>query len=211
MTNESTSIPYQSELLTLITKKATLEHFSTVSELKSYAFRFLKPSRAAHVEGCLETAQYYAKLHQADCEALQRAAILHDCTKLFSYEAQLILAEKYGILLSGADLESPQVIHAITGAGAAAFHFGETPEICRMIRYHTTGSPNMSLEDMLLYLADMLEPSRTFPGVEELRRIAEKSPVEAYRSALHHTIHHLRTNHLPVHPDTLSALEAIRK
>lgn len=208
---ENSAIPSESELLQQIISGPISEPLRSVSELRAYAFRFLKPRRIGHVKGCLELVQHYAELYGANRETLQRAAILHDCTKLFSFDAQLILAEKCGILLSGADLESPEVIHAITGAFVAQLHFGEAPSVCNMIRRHTTGSPNMSLEDILLYLADMLEPSRAFPGVDELRHVAEQAPIDAYKMALQHTIHYLQTKNLPVHPDTLSALEAIRK
>ena len=50
--------------------------------------------------------------------------------------------------------------------------FGAPDEICEAIRWHTTGKPEMSLLEQIVYLADVTEETRDFPGVEDLRKLA---------------------------------------
>ena len=66
--------------------------------------------------------------------------------------------------------------HAPVGAIIARNEFGIADEdILNAIRYHTTGRTNMSLLEKLLYVSDMIEPGRDFPGVDALRELAEES------------------------------------
>lgn len=46
------------------------------------------------------------------------------------------------------------------------------PDILNAITYHTTGRPQMSRLEKIIYLADFIEPSRTFRDVELVRGIA---------------------------------------
>ena len=50
--------------------------------------------------------------------------------------------------------------------------FGVPLEIENAIRWHTTGKPDMTTLEKVLYMADYIEPSRDFDGVDELRRLA---------------------------------------
>ena len=52
----------------------------------------------------------------------------------------------------------------------AKYVFGECDEVCRAIYWHTTGKPDMALMEKIVYIADYMEPNRSFPGVEELRK-----------------------------------------
>ncbi len=55
----------------------------------------------------------------------------------------------------------------------------------------TTGKENMSKLDKIIYLADMIEPSRDFSGVEELRNDSKDDLDKAMLNALNHTIKYL--------------------
>jgi len=83
----------------------------------------------------------------------------------------LLLVDKYGILISDFERTHPKLLHAKTGAYVARYVFGESEEIQRAIFWHTTGKADMSLLEKILYLADYMEPTRDFPGVEALREI----------------------------------------
>ena len=45
-------------------------------------------------------------------------------------------------------------------------------EICSAIRWHTTGRPDMTLLEKIIYLADYIEPTRKFDGIAPLRSLA---------------------------------------
>ncbi len=140
-------------------------------ELRRVAIGLLKESRVNHVLGCADTARQLAKKYGADEVAAYRAGLLHDVTKAIDGEDQLLLVDKYGILISDFERTHPKLLHAKTGAYVAKYVFGESEEIQRAIFWHTTGKADMSLLEKVLYLADYMEPTRDFPGVEALREI----------------------------------------
>lgn len=129
--------------------------------------------RFAHTCAVAEEALRLAalfELTEADTESLHIAALLHDCTKGLKYPEQVALADKLGVKLSTDDLASPKVLHSLTGAAVAKSEFDVSDEIADMIACHTTGKENMTLPEKLLYLADYIEPTRTFEDCVALRR-----------------------------------------
>jgi len=132
---------------------------------------------------------------------------IHDITKKLSPEEQLILCGEYGIILDSAMLQSPQILHAVTGAALAADRFGVSTEIAEAIRWHTTGKPDMSTLEKIIYLADIIEPSRDFPGVEELRELAYEDLDAAMAVALERCIEHIRIKGAEPYKDTIDACQ----
>ena len=57
--------------------------------------------------------------------------------------------------------------------------FGVDDAVYRAIYWHTTGHPNMTKLEKIIYLADYIEPSRDFPGVEQ-HPLAVGAPVSRY-------------------------------
>ncbi len=141
-------------------------------ELRRVAVGLLKESRVNHVLGCADTARKLARLYGADETAAYRAGLLHDVTKAIDGEDQLLLVDKYDILISDFERSHPKLLHAKTGAYVAKYVFGESEEIQKAIFWHTTGKADMSLMEKIIYLADYMEPTRDFPGVEKLRELA---------------------------------------
>lgn len=59
------------------------------------------------------------------------------------------------------ELDHPFLIHAKLGAYLAGKKYGvEDPEILDAITWHTTGKPEMSKLEMIIYIADYIEPQR---------------------------------------------------
>ena len=106
------------------------------------------------------------------CMQLRAAALLHDITKELKAEEQIALCSAYGIDLTAADLHSPKTHHARTAAERIKRDFPEfaDPIIIDAVRWHTTGHAGMTLTEKLLYLADYIDLSRTFPSCVLLRR-----------------------------------------
>jgi nicotinate-nucleotide adenylyltransferase len=140
-------------------------------DLRQVATALLKKKRVPHVLGCAETAVKLAKLYGADPEVALRAGLLHDVTKAIDGEDQLLLVDKYDIMISDFERKNPKLLHAKTGAAVAEHVFGESPEVVKAIYWHTTGKADMSLMEKIIYLADYMEPTRSFPGVERLRQV----------------------------------------
>ena len=110
-----------------------------------------------------------ATRYGADVEKARVAALLHDCTKKLDMPEQLALCRQYGIELDELEQKALKLLHAKTGAAIAREVFGVDDEIYRAIWWHTTGHADMTLLEKIIYLADYIEPSRDFPGVNDLR------------------------------------------
>ena len=140
--------------------------------LREQVDRYLKPTRIPHVRGCEAEAIRMAERWGVEPDLAAEAGILHDVTKKLEYSEQLHLCERYGIILDAAEREEPKLLHARTGAYFAREVFGVSDSVFSAIEWHTTGRENMTVLEKIVYLADMIEPSRTFPGVDELRALA---------------------------------------
>lgn len=143
-------------------------------ELKQVSVSLLKPQRVQHVLGCAQTAVKLARRWGADETVALRAGLLHDVTKAIDGVDQLLLVDKYAILISDFERSHPKLLHAKTGAAVAKHVFGENEAVERAIYWHTTGRPDMTPMEKIIYLADYMEPTRSFPGVEPLRELAYK-------------------------------------
>ena len=114
-----------------------------------------------------------------DPENAAEAGILHDITKKLVLSDQLILCRKYGIINDTVEEENVKLLHAKTGAALARDLFNISDEVYDSIRWHTTGKPDMTLLEKIIYMADYIEPNRDFDGVDELRRLAYENLDEA--------------------------------
>ena len=178
----------------------------SLQELEEILPAFIQPERMAHVLGCRDMALALAEKWGADPEKAQRAALLHDITKALDGAAQLTLCESFGILLDDFSKTHPKTLHAFTGSLVAERIFGEDADIVQAIASHTTGKPGMNILDQILYIADNMEKTRTYPGVEKVRSLAFRNLEKAVMLGLSNTIENLKTRGEGIHPDGLATL-----
>jgi len=178
----------------------------SAEDLEKEVVSLLKPSRVAHVLGCRDTAVALARHYGVDAMDAARAALLHDVTKALDGQLQLTLCREYGIVLDGFSKENHKTLHALTGSVVAKRIFGEKKEVVDAIRSHTTGKPNMTTLEKIIYIADYIEPNRDFPGVEKLRSLAFDNLDQALKLGLETTLELLRKNQQDISPETAEAL-----
>lgn len=138
------------------------------------------------------------------------AALLHDCTKKLEMDEQLFLCAQYGIELDELERQALKLLHAKTGAAVARDVFGVDDEIYSAIFWHTTGCANMTLLEKIMYLADYIEPTRDFPGVDKLRQVCYDSLDAGLRLGLEMTVEEMAQRGNPVHHATLEALKYLK-
>lgn len=110
---------------------------------------------------------------------LRAAALLHDLTKEYPMDRQLLICADCGLLVLREDMLAPKTFHARTAAAIIPKAYPEfaTDTVLSAVRFHTTGRPNMSIAEKLLYLADYIDMSRTFADCVRLREyFFEKDP-----------------------------------
>lgn len=68
----------------------------------------------------------------------------------------------------------------------------------------------MTLLEKIIYLADYIEPSRDFPGVDKLRQVCYKNLDEGLLLGLEMTIEEMTRMGNPVHRATIEARDALK-
>lgn len=186
-----------------------LKHL-TPEQLRPIAMSYLKYKRMAHVRGTEEEAIRLAQRYGADVTEARVAALLHDCTKKLNMEEQLALCEQYGVQLDALEQKALKLLHAKTGAEIARDVFGVNDAVYEAIKWHTTGKADMTLLEKVIYLADYIEPTRDFPGVEELRKTVYRDLDAGLAMGLEMTIEEMKEMGNPVHEKTLEALRFLK-
>ena len=173
--------------------------------LREKAYAFLDERRIAHVAGCESEAVLLAMHWGEEPEKAATAGILHDITKKLGESDQLNLCRKYGIMCDNAELQNPKLLHAKTGAALAKDLFGVSDEVVEAIRWHTTGKPDMTLLEKIIYLADYIEPTRDFPGVDKLRQLCYEDLDAAMALGLGMSLEEIRSRGAEAYQDTVEA------
>ena len=179
--------------------------------LREESYPFLHPRRVAHVWGCEHEARRLARRWGAAEGDAAEAGILHDITKKLTPAEQLLLSEKYGIINDTNELANSKLFHAKTGAALSRDLFGVPEEIESAIRWHTTAHENMTLLEQIIYLADYIEPTRDFPGVERLRKLAYEDLRAAMILGLEMGLEEIRSEGREPHANSVRALEWFRQ
>ena len=193
----------------LYNTNADLKHLP-ISRLRPVALSYLKHKRIPHVLGTEQEAIRLAERYGADVEKARVAALLHDCTKKLDMPAQLALCEKYGIRLDELEQKALKLLHSKTGAAIARDVFGVDDDIYSAIWYHTTGHADMTKLEKIIYLADYIEPSRDFPGVDTLRKACYEDLDKGLLLGLEMTIKEMTVMGNPVHCATLEARDWLK-
>lgn len=178
--------------------------------LREKGHAMLKTKRIPHVIGCEQEAVRLAKRWGESEYDAAAAGILHDITKKLSVEEQLILCDKYGIIIDMSVAGTDKTLHQITGAAVAYHEFGVSEKIRDAIRWHTTGKPDMSDLEKIIYLADYIEPNRCFDGVERIRALSYQNLDAAMEAGLRMTMEDLTSRGAPILEISRSAYEWFR-
>lgn len=131
-------------------------------------------ARYEHTLGVMYTAAALAMRYDENVENALIAGLLHDCAKGFSADKKLELCREYHLPISEAEEKNPGLLHAKLGAYLAKSEYDiDDKEILDAITWHTTGRPEMTLLDKIIYIADYIEPNRNqAPNLDKLRHLA---------------------------------------
>ena len=127
------------------------------SKTKKTLRKYLDRDRFEHSEGVMYTAAALAMRYGENLEKAQIAGILHDCAKCIPDNKKLKICEKNHIEITEAEKCSPFLLHAKVGAYIAKEKYDiEDAEILDAIACHTTGKPDMTLLDNIIYISDYI-------------------------------------------------------
>ncbi len=164
----------------------------------------LSEKRYQHSHWVADTAVQMAKKFGIDESQAYLAGILHDYARDLQTGALLEIAEKNHLISHQVEREVPDLLHGPVGAFLLEKDLGlKDKEILSAIRHHTLGSLQMSDLGKIIFLADMIEPGRSYTGVAELRELAYIDLDQAMLSALESSIRHCLDSRKILHPETV--------
>jgi predicted HD superfamily hydrolase involved in NAD metabolism len=159
-----------------------------------------------------ETAGILAVRYGADPVRARLAGLVHDCAKGMAPDELLRRAICCGITPDAVEEVDPELLHGPVGACLCAREFGiSDPEILGAVRKHTTGDGQMTRLEKIIYLADYIEPGRTYPGIDILRNLADRDLDCAVLHAASLTIRFVSTRGKLLHPRTLAVRESLSR
>ncbi len=169
----------------------------------------LAPMRYEHSLSVSYTSMCLAMRYGCDIGKAEIAGLLHDCGKRFSDDVVLKKCLQHKISVTEEQRRAPAVLHANYGAWLAEHKYEiHDPEILNAILYHTTGRPEMSMLEKIVYIADYIEPRRyKAPNLPEMRRLAFCDLDEALYQILKGTLDYLKQKNASADPMTCQAYE----
>lgn len=183
-----------------------------MKELEKYQKKlqkYLDKGRYQHTLGVMYTCASLAMAYHYDMDKAMLAGLLHDCAKNVPNDKKLELCKKHHIKVTQIERENPFLLHAKVGAWVAKkkYHVKDE-EILHAIRVHTTGEPAMGTLDMILFIADYIEPHRDkAPGLAQIREMAFQNMERAVEQILHDTLHYLNEKSGGIDPLTEATYE----
>ncbi len=140
---------------------------------------------------------------------MQVCCLLHDCAKDYPESMRLRFCKEYKVKTDEIMNKQTDLIHPFLGAEVAKREYQVLDEdVLNAIRFHTTGRPNMSLLEKIVFIADYIEPNREkFGGLDEARRLAYLDLDKAMVYILENTIEYVKARGRMLHPLSLEALE----
>ena len=173
----------------------------------------LDADRYQHTLGVMFTAASLAMCYGEDVGKAQLAGLLHDCAKCIPNDRKLKMCQEYGIEISKGALKAPYLLHSKLGAYLAREKYGvEDEDVLGAILWHTTGRPNMTTLEKIIFIADYIEPARfKAQNLAEVRRLAFHDLNLTVCRILEDTLHYLDSGKGEIDPMSRSAYRYYHK
>lgn len=152
-----------------------------------------------------DCAKELAELNGVDTGKAYLCGLLHDIEKNRPWDEQERYMEQLGDALPDHVIQNKKLWHAPAGAAFMRDELGILDaDMIRAIKYHTTGRPNMSPLEKVLYVADYVSIERDYPGVERVREAAYRNLDEAILIGGRFTLISLLERYRKVNYDTFA-------
>lgn len=164
--------------------------------------------RYMHSLGVVEEAKRLNELFRLDCneEKLLKAALYHDCGKFLIKNQAYKFINDNNLIFDKELLDNFQLLHGPLGSVVAKNIFNILDEeILEAIKYHTTLKSNPTLLEKIIFIADAIEPGRTYKDVSLLREATYEDIDKGILLSLETTIKNLKNRNLYIGKDTLEA------
>ncbi len=180
-------------------------------EVRAWAKAHVPAGRWAHVRGVVETAAWLAERYTPrEVMRARLAGWIHDVAKAWDDAALLAYAEEHGWALTEAERDAPMLLHGAVSYALAAERFGlDDPSLQSACARHTSGAPQMTTLDKVVFVADLIEPTRDFKGLKAIRRAARHELDVAVLISVDFTLRHLLKRQRPIDPRAVALHNAL--
>ena len=160
----------------------------------------LDKSRYEHTIGVAYTAASLAMRYEVDLNKALIAGFLHDCAKCIPDDKKVMECKKYDVEISDIEMENKSLLHSKLGmVYANVLYDVDDDDILNSILYHTTGRPNMSILEKIIFIADYIEPGRDkAENLSIVRPLAFADIDECMYIILRDTLEYLKTRDIPI-------------
>lgn len=164
-----------------------------ITKIRKSMEKSLDSKRFEHTLGVAYTAASLAMCHDVDTEAALMAGLLHDCAKCLSNEKKISICEKHNLKMTEVERKNPSLLHAKVGSFMAKERYHvEDRDVLDAILNHTTGKPDMSMLEKIIFVADYIEPGRNrAKNLSEIRKLAFVDLDKALLKILEDTLEYL--------------------
>ena len=162
--------------------------------------------RFEHTLGVAGTAARLARTYGVDERKARLAGLLHDWDKAYDDAGIRVRVEELGLAVYPYAFEvMPWLLHGPTAAAALARAFPCLPrDVVQAIARHTAGAVGMTGLDMVVYVADALEPGRDYAGRDDIRALVGRVPLEElYLATFRHVFLSLVERRKRIHPQSI--------
>ncbi len=140
-------------------------------ELRNSVKKRLGENRFKHTLGVEIAASRLAEILIPDkLSEIRAAALLHDITKELSDREQMNIIKGLDFI-TDSDIMSSAIYHSLTAPEMIRREYPEfaTEDILSAVFNHTTGDPDMSVFDEIIFVSDYIEYGRTYSSCVALR------------------------------------------
>lgn len=176
-------------------------------EIEKYVKSHLSDKRWNHTVNVVSEAEKLCQMYGGDMEKCVTAAIFHDVVKELPNEELNALVRKFGF--DEKYIDSPNLSHGKIAAALLKHEWGiDDEDIINAVSYHTTGRAGMSKTEKIVFIADAIEPTRVYNGVEAIRKATYEDLDRGCLKSLTDTVEHLKEKGVSyIDEDTLRARE----
>lgn len=162
----------------------------------------ISAKRVVHSTHVASLAQALARCHGVDADSARRAGLLHDLWREAG-AGSILQARRLGFGRASAMAEdgsdvledwmdgNPVLLHGALAAVEARERFALPQVWCDAIAFHTTGRGGMTVEDMVIHVADHACEGRRGDHVHEWRRTAFEDLGSATLAMIEHLVANL--------------------
>ncbi len=189
--------------------EGTRQNMYDLKELRKAMKEVQTSKRFEHTKGVEYICAALAMRYGASMEDALIAGLLHDCAKCLTDDKLLSICEKHGLIITAAEKKQLFLLHSKAGACLAEHKYGITnQDILNAIRSHTTGRPEMSLLEKIVFVADYIEPGRKeAANLSDIRKLAFEDLDRTVLKILEDTLKYLEESGSEIDPRTCETWE----